>query len=91
MEKPPPSNILFTILNLGKMRYVFIILTLFLSNLAFSQIEKEIYENVITEYVSKLRQPNIDYSKGIVLVVLDSPANMRKVGIEEYTNFKGKV
>jgi hypothetical protein len=57
------------------------------SLLANSQNDEEIYKLVIIDFVYKQKQPNIDYSQGLTIIVRDTPVYMNKLNANDFTRF----
>jgi hypothetical protein len=71
-------------------RVILIFALLFSFILSYSQREEEIYTWIFVNYLEKLRPPNIDYSSGSTVIVLNRPNNMAKLDTHDYTRFKEK-
>lgn len=66
------------------------ILVLSFNITANSQVENTIYKKIIDDYVLKLRPPNIDYTLKTTLTVLEKPAYMDTLNINDFNRFKEK-
>jgi hypothetical protein len=67
-----------------------LLLLLISSTFVYSQSENIIYSRIITDYAVKYKPPNIDYSNGIVLVVLEKPKNMSIPNLADFDRFNKK-
>jgi hypothetical protein len=67
-----------------------LLLGLISSSIVYCQSEKVIYSRIISDYVTKHKPPNIDYSNGMVLVVLEKPKHMSILNASDFERFNKK-
>ena len=67
-----------------------LLLVLISSSIVYCQSEKVIYSRIIYDYVTKHKPPNIDYSNGMVLVVLEKPKHMSILNASDFERFNKK-